>query len=59
MLRPNIDQYDYKLLEASVAIDAMAAIVDGVGDRLGPNRSVLRDALAQLQMAFVQLKQES
>ena len=27
--------------EASVAIDAMAAVVDAVGDRLGPNASVL------------------
>ena len=55
----HLGQQPPKLDEASVAIDAMAAIVDGVGDRLGPNRSVLRDALAQLQMAFVQLKQES
>jgi hypothetical protein len=45
--------------EASVAIDAMAAVVDAVGDRLGPNASVLRDALAQIQMAFVQVRSQA
>ena len=44
------------LAEASVAIDAMAAVVDAVGDRLGPNGGVLRDALAQIQLAFVQVR---
>jgi hypothetical protein len=44
------------LAEASVAIDAMAAVVDTVGERLGPNASVLRDALSQIQMAFVQVR---
>jgi hypothetical protein len=39
-----------------VAIDAMAALVDSLGDRLGPNASVLRDALGQIRMAFVQVK---
>jgi hypothetical protein len=42
--------------EASVAIDAMAALVDSLGDRLGPNASVLRDALAQIRLAYVQVK---
>jgi hypothetical protein len=42
--------------EASVAIDAMAAIVDSLGDRLGPNTTVLRDALAQIRLAYVQVK---
>ena len=45
-----------QLGEASVAIDAMAAVVESLGDRLGPNASVLRDALAQIRMAFVQVK---
>src|SRR5258708_32275132 len=39
------------LAEASVAIDAMAAVVDGVGDRLGPNGGGLRGARAQIQLA--------
>jgi hypothetical protein len=47
------------LAEASVAIDAMAAVVDAVGDRLGPNGAVLRDALAQIQLAFVQVRADA
>jgi hypothetical protein len=39
-----------------VAVDAMAAVVDSLGDRLGPNAPVLRDALAQIRLAFVQVK---
>jgi hypothetical protein len=42
--------------EAQVAIDAMACIVEGLQGRLGENETTLRDALAQLRMAFVQLK---
>lgn len=42
--------------EASVAIDAMAAVVERVGDRLEPHRATLVEALAQIRMAFVQLK---
>ena len=44
-----------RLDEAGLAIDAMAAIVDGLGDRLGENADPLRDALAQLRLAFVQV----
>ena len=42
------------LAEASLAIDAMAALVEGLGDKLGPYRPGLEDALNQLRMAFVQ-----
>ncbi len=42
--------------EARVAIDAMAAVIDGLEGRLGENERVLRDALAQLRLAFVQLQ---
>ena len=42
--------------EAQVAIDAMAAIVDGLQGRLGENEPTLNDALQQLKMAYVQLK---
>ena len=45
-----------KLGEARVAIDAMGAIVDALEGRLGENEPVLRDALAQLRLAFVQLQ---
>ena len=43
------------LAEASLAIDAMAALVEGLGDRLEPYRTQLEQALNQLRMAFVQL----
>ena len=43
------------LAEASLAIDAMGALVDGLGDRLQPYRAQLEDALNQLRMAFVQV----
>ena len=42
-------------VEAQVAIDAMAAITDGLKGRLGENESTLIDALGQLRMAYVQL----
>jgi hypothetical protein len=45
-----------QLDQASVAIDALAAIVEGLGSRLGPQEPPLRDALAQIRMAFVQVK---
>jgi len=44
------------LAEAALAIDAMAAIVDGLGDRLGEAAEALRDALAQLRVAYVQVR---
>jgi len=45
-----------KLDDAQVAIDAMAAVVDAVGARFGPNERPLREGLAQLRMAFVEAK---
>ena len=44
------------LAEARVAIDAMGGIVDALDDRMGDDEGVLRDALAQLRLAFVQLQ---
>lgn len=45
---PNLD-------DARLAIDAMAAVVEGLSGRLGaPERSLL-DALAQIRLAFVQI----
>jgi hypothetical protein len=41
--------------EARVAIDAMAAVVKILQGRLGENEPVLRDALQQLQVVYVQL----
>ncbi len=45
-----------KLEEASVAIDAFAALLGAVAGRLGPDEPALQDALSQLRLAFVQVK---
>ena len=44
------------LRAAALAIDAVACLVDGLGDRIGENAPTLRDALANIRMAFVQIK---
>jgi hypothetical protein len=43
------------LESASLAIDAVACLVDGLGDRLGEETPTLRDALANIRLAFVQI----
>jgi hypothetical protein len=45
--------------QAKVAIDAMAAVVEGVGGRLADAEPTLRDALSQLQVAFVELSRRA
>jgi hypothetical protein len=45
-----------RLADAAVAIDAVGCLVEGLGDRLGPDVGTLRDALANIRMAFVQIK---
>jgi len=45
-----------KLDDASLAIDALAALVDKLGDRLGDDINTMRDALANIQMVFVQMQ---
>lgn len=40
---------------AKLAIDAMGSLVDGLKGRLGEPETTLRDALAQLRLAFVQV----
>ncbi|HSL57362.1 MAG TPA: hypothetical protein VK866_05925 [Acidimicrobiales bacterium] len=42
--------------EARLAIDALAGVLDATGERLGPDGETLRDALAQIQLAFVQVR---
>ena len=41
-------------VEAQLAIDALAGLVNSVGDDLGEAQAPLRQMLAQLQMAFAQ-----
>jgi len=45
------------LEEARFAIDAMATLVEGLGNRLGAHETPLRDALAQLRLVFVQVSE--
>jgi hypothetical protein len=45
-----------QLGEAKLAIDALAALLDAVESELGPDGATLRDALAQIQLAFVQVR---
>jgi hypothetical protein len=45
-----------KLSEAQLAIDGLGAIVEGLAGRLGPDEQQLKDGLAQLRIAFVQIK---
>jgi hypothetical protein len=42
--------------EATVAIDALGALLDGMKGRLDEPEATLREAMAQIRMAFVQLK---
>ena len=49
---PNLD-------EGRVAIDAMAALVEGMAGRLGDEEEALRSALSQARMAYVQLKEQT
>ena len=48
--RPTAD-----LASAGLAIDALAALVDGLTDRLGDGEPMLRDALLQAQMLYVEI----
>lgn len=45
-----------RLEEAQLAIDAFGALLGAVAGRLGPDESTLQDALAQIRLAFVQVK---
>lgn len=47
------------LEEARLAIDGVAALVDGLGDRLDRHYEPLREALAQLRLAFVEISRRA
>jgi hypothetical protein len=44
-----------RLDEARLAIDALGALVEGLGARLAPHDEALREALSQLRLAYVQV----
>jgi hypothetical protein len=45
--------------ETKLAIDALAALVDGLAGRLGEGEPTLKEALHQVRLAFVQRSSES
>ncbi|MEA3056568.1 MAG: hypothetical protein QOD30_2000 [Actinomycetota bacterium] len=49
----HLDREPPNLEDARLAIDALAAIVDGLEGRLGEEEDALREARAQLQLAYV------
>lgn len=51
----HLSQPEPRLGDARLAIDGLASLLDGLTGRLGDVGRQLRDALPQLQMAFVQL----
>lgn len=44
------------LRSAALAIDAVACLVEGLGERLGDDYDTMRDALNNIRLAFVQIK---
>jgi hypothetical protein len=44
-----------QLQQASLAIDALSALVDALGDRLGDQTGMLREAVSTLRLAYVQV----
>jgi hypothetical protein len=44
------------LHQSVLAIDAVACLVDGLGERLGDDYPTMRDALSNIRLAFVQIK---
>jgi hypothetical protein len=51
----HLSQRPPALEHARLAIDAMAAVVEGLSGRLGDVEASLKDALAQVRMAFIQI----
>lgn len=51
----HLSQSPPNLAEARVGVDALTALVTALEGRLGENEATLRQALNQLQMAFVEL----
>ncbi|MBV8983856.1 MAG: hypothetical protein JOZ68_16710 [Acidimicrobiia bacterium] len=52
----HLNQQPPNFVDAQLAIDALGSLVEGLGERLGPDAEALRDALAQIRLAFVQIK---
>jgi len=51
----HLSQKPPQLPQAQLAIDALSALLDGLQGRLGDDERALRDALAEIRLAFVQI----
>jgi hypothetical protein len=51
----HLSQPEPRLDDARIAIDALAAVVERLGSRLGEAETPLRQALNQLQLAYVEV----
>jgi len=52
MVPPQVDQ-------ARLAIDAFGLLVEGLGDRIGPDAPALREGLQQLRVTYVTVAQQA
>ena len=48
-----------RFYDAQLAIDALAAIVDALGSRLGQDHETFKDALANIRLVYVKLTTEN
>jgi len=55
----HLSERPLQLDQARLAVDAMAALVEGLAGRLGGAERSLQDALAQIRLAFVQISASS
>ncbi|MGI9033798.1 MAG: hypothetical protein ACR2HY_09020 [Acidimicrobiales bacterium] len=55
----HLEQERPKLEEAQLAIDALAAVVESLGPRLGDDEKPLGDALTNLRLAFVEVRRRA
>ena len=55
----HLSQQPANMDEASVAIDALGAVIEALPDRLGEAETTLRDALHQIRLAYVQVGQQA
>jgi hypothetical protein len=54
----HLDRQPPNLEDARLAIDALSALVDGLEGRLGEEEDAIREARAQLQIAYVQVSRQ-
>ena len=55
----HLSQQPPNMGEASMAIDALGAVIEALPDRLGEAEGTLRDALHQIRLAYVQVGQQA